>query len=73
MAYACDPQVVCPFYVGEGATRTYVIICEGTEDDNQTGIKCNSKDDVTSYKDRYCRRISRWHKCPLAIGLSSKW
>lgn len=68
-----DSNVMCPFYIAEAMKPPTSISCEGTEKDNTVTLRFTSKDDKTSYKDRYCRHGRRWEKCPLAIGLIAKY
>ena len=61
--YYESPAALCPFYVGEDATK---IICDGPEE--KEWLIRSWKKSTKPYKDKYCK--GKWQKCPVARMLS---
>jgi hypothetical protein len=63
-----DSTIKCPFYSKEEKQK---IFCEGVQDRTTIQLAFDSKDELRTYKDQYCKRC--YNQCLLAGMQNRRW
>lgn len=60
----------CPFYLDENADK---IACEGVITRSTLLVRFSDPFEKDEYCKKYCRKITGWKECPVAVGLAGKY
>lgn len=68
MSQYYDPLVKCPFYLYDAkmtSVNNYITACEPIKGADGLRLTFNSKELTESFKNRYCRKITKYKICPV--------
>lgn len=68
MSQQYDPLAKCPFYLYDSkatSVNNYITACEPIEGADGLRLTFNSKELMDSFKNRYCRKITKYKICPV--------
>lgn len=76
MAQHFDPLIQCPFYICDrklSGVNNYKIACEPVSGTNDLQLSFDSASARDAFKNRYCRKLTKYKLCPIACMLNLQY